>query len=170
MPCWPQGWAQRDCLDDDDGSLYGADYMNDDYRVIIEELFNRGVERKWEKMSPAQMREELEARRPGYYTYPPESEITKLVSSLFDTQKKQKGSTPKEKKPQKVPDNVQERIDKFMEKHPNEKGAAIADRVLKSFRNKIPGCTRKDVMDRVNQLRQQIKQKEEKAAKRKLID
>ena len=169
----PQGWARRDCLDDDEGGMYGMDYMNDEYKAIITELFNRGVERKWEKMSPAQMREEIEARRPGFYTYPPESKITKQVSTLFDTQKKQKAGEKQTttKKEKKVPDEVREKIDKFMQQYPEEKGAAIADRVLGCYKKKLPGkCSRKDVMDRVNQLRQAAQKKIEKEEKRKLID
>ena len=165
-----QSWARRDCLDDDDDwGMYGANYMTERYKVVTKELFENGVAHSSDKMSPAQMREEIENRYPGFYTYPPESEITKYVSALFDAEKKAKLKNTKEKQPRKISEKVDKKIKELMDKHPDEKGAAIADRTFKHYQKKIPGCTGKDVLDRVNSLRQQERNKIKKLQKRKLI-
>ena len=165
-----QGWARRDCLEDEEG-MYGADYMTDEYKAVVVELFERGVAHSCNKMSPSLMREELEIRFPGYYTYPPESEITKCISSLYDAQKKAKtDKAPKTIKVKKIPKKVEKMLREVMAADPLEKGAAIANRVLAAYkRRKIPDCTRKDVLDRVNSLRQQEKNKLKKIEMRKLI-
>jgi hypothetical protein len=144
--------------------------MTDEYKAVIVELFERGVTQSCNKMSPALMREELELRFPGFYTYPPESEITRTVSSLFDAQKKAKGGQIIEVKQKKIPAKVEESLRNLMAKHPLEKGAAIADRVAATYKNKrIPGCTRKEVLDRVNSLRGQERAKAKKTEMRQLI-
>jgi hypothetical protein len=165
-----QGWARRDALDDDAWGMYGATYMNEKYRAVVVELFEKGVEHSCNKMSPAQMREEIEERHPGFYCYPPESEITKCVSALFDAQKKaNKGKKTKTTKI--LPEEVGLKIREFMAQHTSEKGAVIADRVAEFFggADRIPGCTRTLVRDRVNSWRKAERDKAAKSAKRRHI-
>jgi hypothetical protein len=112
------------------------------YRAVVVELFEKGVEHSCNKMSPAQMREEIEQRHPGFYCYPPESKITKCVSALYDAQKKaNKGK--KTKKMKHLPEEVGLKIREFMAQHTSEKGAAIADRVAEFFggADRIPGSS-----------------------------
>jgi hypothetical protein len=166
-----QGWARREShlLEEDDG-MYGASYMTKEYKAIIVELFDRGVEQSCNKMSPSLMREELELRFPGFYTYPPESEITSTVCALFEAQKKAKNGITTTIKEKKIPANVEEKLRTLMAKHPVEKGAAIADIMAAAFpRKRIPGCTRKEVMDRVNSLRGAERAKARKTEMRQLI-
>jgi hypothetical protein len=165
-----QGWARQEALDDDAWGMYGATYMNEKYRAVVVELFEKGVEHSCNKMSPAQMREEIEERHPGFYCYPPESEITKCVSALYDAQKKaNKGK--KTKKTKHLPDEVGLKIREFMAQHTSEKGAVIADCVAEFFggADRIPGCTRILVRDRVNSWRKAERGKAAKSAKQRHI-
>jgi hypothetical protein len=50
-------------------------------------------------MEPAEMRQHLENKIPGYYRHPREIQISKAISAMFDKQKKAgTTSTKKEKK------------------------------------------------------------------------
>jgi hypothetical protein len=116
------------------------------------------------------MREEIEERHPGFYCYPPESKITKCVSALYDAQKKaNKGK--KTKKTKHLPEEVGLKIREFMAQHTSEKGAVIADRVAEFFggADRIPGCTRILVRDRVNSWRKADRDKAAKSVKRRHI-
>ena len=50
----------------------------------------------------------------------------------------------------------------LMSTFPEEKGKAIADCVQRHFKKKIPGCSRKQVLDKINYIRGQARNKENK--------
>ena len=85
-----QGWARRENSGGEDG-MYGAKYMTNEYKAVIEELFNEGVKDSSNKTSPAQMREEIEIRFPGFYTYP--GTKTKEQSQVYSSERKESSRT-----------------------------------------------------------------------------
>jgi hypothetical protein len=116
------------------------------------------------------MREEIEEQHPGFYCYPPASEIIKCVSALYDAQKKaNKGK--KTKKTKHLPEEVGLKIRELMAQHTSEKGAVIADRVAEFFggADRILGSTRILGRDRVNSWRKPERDKAAKSAKRRHI-
>lgn len=73
-----QGWAWRPVH----GDTYGTTYVHL-YCTEIKEMFDRGVQTKTEKMSPAIMLETLQERYPNRYSLPGKKEIKTEISSLL---------------------------------------------------------------------------------------
>lgn len=84
------GWGRRGMLD----TLYGKMYM-ELYKEDVDEMFERGERDKSEKMSPAQMVEQLRRKYPGRYCLPSESEVQRYVSSLVQRKNNKKKKAKK---------------------------------------------------------------------------
>jgi hypothetical protein len=162
-----QGWARRPNRED---GMYGATYITDEYREELQHMFDQGAENSSSKRGPAEMREQLELKFPGFYCYPGEIEISKAISAMFDKQKKA-GTTSKREKI--LPAAIEVKIREFMEQYPDEKGKGIEALVRPCFneQNLPHGYTynRTHVMAKVNAWRQQAKNKKESEEKRSLI-
>eukprot|EP00049_Salpingoeca_infusionum_P016223 m.329378 g.329378 ORF g.329378 m.329378 type:complete len:600 (+) comp16036_c0_seq29:1865-3664(+) len=85
----PQGWARRPKT----GETYGAKYM-EAYRQDVEALFQIGVNDTSNKISPSAMLEALREKYPGRYSLPGESDITSVISSLLQKQKRVSSRPP----------------------------------------------------------------------------
>jgi hypothetical protein len=117
------------------------------------------------------MLERLEEKFPGLCRCPGEIETSRIVSAMFEKQKK--GKKNDTEKAEKFPKVVVEKIREIMATYPGETGKFIEPMVASSFdtHSKIGQWTysRKGVMAKVNSLNQQAKQKKRKDAKRLLI-
>ena len=164
-----QGWARRPGRD---GGMYGKSYMTDTYKADIQGMFDRGSQISSEKMSAAEMREELEGKYPGLYRYPGEHEIASYISSLFQAEKKN-GSTSGVRRDRKIPEEIEGKIRTLMVQNPSKTGSPIEKLLVASYRGaggvptNYPG--RKSIMDKVNAWNQAAKTKLKSAKKRSLI-
>jgi hypothetical protein len=164
-----QGWARRPGRD---GGMYGKSYLTDTYKADIQEMFERGSQISSEKMSAAEMREELEAKYPGLYRYPGEHEITSYISSLFQAEKKN-GSASGGRRERKIPEEIEEKIRALMVQNPGVTGSPIEKLLVASYGGArgLPGNYpgRKQIMEKVNAWNQAAKNKAKTAKKRSLI-
>jgi hypothetical protein len=164
-----QGWARRPGRD---GGMYGKSYLTDTYKADIQEMFERGSQTSSEKMSAAEMREELEAKSPGLYRYPGEHEIASYISSLFQAEKKN-GTASRGRRERKIPEEIEEKIRALMVQNPHTTGSPIEKLLVESYGGacglptNYPG--RKHIMEKVNAWNQAAKNKAKTAKKRSLI-
>eukprot|EP00049_Salpingoeca_infusionum_P013069 m.244130 g.244130 ORF g.244130 m.244130 type:complete len:880 (-) comp15351_c0_seq3:204-2843(-) len=77
------GWARRPRS----GKMYGAKYV-DAYRQDLESLFHIGAKDTSNKVGPSAVLEALRDKYPGRYSLPGEGDITSIITSLFQKQKK----------------------------------------------------------------------------------
>jgi hypothetical protein len=173
------GWGRR-AEEKLDGDRYLARF-----RDLIIEIYNAGSKKSALKKGPTQIVEEIEEAYPGIYRYPGEHDIAQLVSSLFSKEKKTgelledgNGDEGEEVMAAKyIPLVIDEQLRRLIGENPGETGKKIADRLEDYYRANggFPQCfpfsteNRKHVMSRVNYLRSYQRQKEQKAAKRRLI-
>jgi hypothetical protein len=163
----PQGWARRPNRED---GMYGKLYITDLFKEELQNMFDEGVQNSSSKRGPAEMREQLEIKFPGYYCYPGEIEISKAISAMFDKQKKAGTTTTREKK---LPDAIEAKIREFMKLNPDKKGAFIEGLVRPFFNEQnLPhgyAYNRQHVMAKVNSWNQGAKKKKEIETKRLVI-
>jgi hypothetical protein len=163
----PQGWARRPSRED---GMYGKLYITDQYREELQHMFDEGAQNSSSKRGPAEMREQLEIKFPGYYCYPGEIEISKAISAMFDRQKKAGTSSKREKK---LPDVIEAKIRELMDRHPDKKGSFIENLVRPCFNEQnLPPAyvyNRKHVMEKVNAWNQQARNKKDMETNRLLI-
>lgn len=79
-----QGWARRPPY----GQTLGATYLHK-YKQDVVAMYNAGAVTSSKKMSPAQMREELQRRHPGIFRIPSRAELRSCISALKQKAKKQ---------------------------------------------------------------------------------
>jgi hypothetical protein len=162
-----QGWARRPGRE---GGMYGKSYLTGAYKEDIQAMFERGSRTPSEKMSAAEMREELEAKYPGRYRYPGDHEITTYISSLFLAEKKT-GSSSGSRREKKIPEEIEDKIRSLMVEFPGATGSPIEMKLRASYGPDLPANypERKVVMEKVNAWNQAAKNKAKTAQKRSLI-
>lgn len=149
--------------------MFGPMYSTDETDAVVEGIVLEGMKDSSVKMGPAQVRERLEQLFPGRYCLPGDTELAKKIS-LFVKRHTEKGTTRKQKREPKVPAEIEERIREMIAKHPGKTGKPIEELVAKSFgRRKPQAYSKKDVANRVNAIRAQLKKKKENEWKRRRI-
>ena len=79
-----RGWGRRKKR----GDMYGAKYMNEEYKAICTVLFELGEEDSSQKKGPNHMYDFLRRKFPELYSLPTENEIRTLISSLMNNKSK----------------------------------------------------------------------------------
>ena len=81
-----RGWARRQPK----GKMYGATYMNEEYKKICQACFYEGERDSSKKKGPSQMYEVLVQKFPHKFSIPTDCEIRSFISALIAKEKKEK--------------------------------------------------------------------------------
>jgi hypothetical protein len=173
------GWGRRQVE-----NLYGKRYLKQ-FRAFVIEIYNAGAKKSTLKKGPAQILEEIQEKYPGIYRFPGEHDIASLISSLFAKEKKsgeldEGGGSEEEEDGEgmaakHIPIVIDRELRRLIDENPGETGKHIANRLNDFYHGVFPECfpnsneNKRHVMARVNYLRNYQRQKELKAARRRLI-
>ena len=146
-----RGWARRG------PNLYGASYMNDDFRAMCIEQFNRGVANKGDKQSPSQTLELMKERHPGLYCYPGLHEINRFYSGMNQqTQKTGMEVTQTKKQGEAIPEEIKEELQSLLEENSKLTGGRLFELWKEKCGSSHVGYDQKKVRKHANYLRARL--------------
>jgi hypothetical protein len=160
LPC--QGFARRDYNED----VYGNQYL-EEFKPIIQELYQRGEKDSSNKMQPDQMHDHIRKRNPFRFSIPSSTTIQQYSSSLTHAKKK-KPTDAKRNTRNAIPLEITTEIEKLLQGNLQKKPL----QVVKELRENLLGTekehmlpTNKVLSSKIGSMKSQMK----KSAKRSVL-